>query len=1101
MARTAVLLVFGLSLGAARDCTKDDYKLIYTPCKSGFRNHVVVQMNDCDEAGIRDEIKSTQSFNVPCDCQNGTYRDNDGSCQECELGHFNPGGISFDKSEFSKPLWNTTGNSKGTSRPLGLDGGVSIYCSGENCVPWTASSDGEYLHSGNNKDQHNLESVLEITKYFDRELGSNKVYFQYRVDAELCSSSYMSCDGLSFYVDNQRVLPPPTSQYSRLNRQVEFAKFEFTNISKGAHTLKWKFSKDSGIDQGEDMAQIKHIVLVGATSKEDCFSDSASSATSCYECPSGTYGDEKGMSECKPCDWGTYQDQTGSSDPACKPCKDGEESVPGSHSCRPLPNCTKDDYIIVVAGLDSCQQQNGNWTRAATSKLMKIDTPDKTGKMDICNSLATQEIPDQTVSCDCHPGKYFDSGSKECKPCPVGKYRDSGMPECLECPLGQRSIPGIFIEGSWADIPIQQVSTMPMGKCPSSDMDFCATCVGDGCGSTSAWKVSSKYATTGRNIGNLDNLLIYQGFQPQNGTSIKITCAIDCMLKDLGKEAREEVCNMNIKLVNGSGMTPEGLEYSCGVADGVTFGTNRNGAPSTKTLRIPEEDTSASWSIVVKFEQREEDTNAAFESFEGRIHNIIVENTKSDNGAKECRACPRGMKLENQNCVGCGAGSQASSSDPTQCEPCPENMFSDEFDGPCKPCGMNTVSNNDHTACDPGEDGICRFTGEVSGRKYDMTKLGTETGDMAFGGQEYSQSGGFFYYLNPCYTTHNNTACTDQNNNTLPYMICQVEPGLTPKVVIDLGTTIGYTEVEPNHVKMTFLSHLTCDVWKYGEVTQVNRSSTIHLRCADVGVGKPVPTFYKIEASICDYQWDWDSIYGCPVCSPDDFVVVKGPCNDGKRTQKVIQQSPCQGDYLSATGKTGIPTAEVCVSEEAPEKGRTFLVGKTVITTNSSLDLDLFPSRFSLEMRNITSRDVFLHGISGNDANVTIEFVVDVEEKDSSVALGRIKMLLNGSRDEFGKLDGDISVLLPVTIDEVEEIRHPKTGTSLSTGVVVGIVLFVLVLLFSVAFLIYNNRKLKYQNYNLVRNAGESQIVGGGLVYKPGEVEMDEVDMEGEANA
>lgn len=73
------------------------------------------------------------------------------------------------------------------------------------------------------------------------------------------------------------------------------------------------YSKDFGVDEGEDQAAIKHIILAGAHesgSAGECSAD-LGDVNACTECPTGTYSDEEGLGECKPCPFATYNDKKG----------------------------------------------------------------------------------------------------------------------------------------------------------------------------------------------------------------------------------------------------------------------------------------------------------------------------------------------------------------------------------------------------------------------------------------------------------------------------------------------------------------------------------------------------------------------------------------------------------------------------------------------------------------------------------------------------------------------------------------------------------------------------------------------------------------------
>ena len=154
----------------------------------------------------------------------------------------------------------------------------------------------------------------------------------------------------------------------------------------------------------------------------------------------------------------------------------------------------------------------------------------------------------------------------------------------------------------------------------------------------------------------------------------------------------------------------------------------------------------------------------------------------------------------------------------------------------------------------------------------------------------------------------------------------------------------------------------------------------VELRCADVGIGKPQPrggySWSTIAKTKCRYEWEWDSIYACPICIADDFVSARGVCapsGDGGSYRQVVKQVmgelPCQGQFSTAFPKTAeqIKT-EICVpvlASDLPPRGKAFLFGETNISIPAAAiaqcqswgersnpgmcrEIDLFATRLSM---------------------------------------------------------------------------------------------------------------------------------------------------------
>ena len=462
---------------------------------------------------------------------------------------------------------------------------LPVIVQGEGCQPWCKSSDGESLHSGSNKGYGKIKSVLAITKDFTREEGSNYVEFQYRVDAELCKSNYGACDGLTFFIDSERMLPHSDAEYKVLNQQLDFQTISF-NLTQGPHTLQWVYSKDYYEDQGEDRAELKHLVLAGAEGSAEC---GRSDSSTCKVCPSGTYGDGEGMSKCTRCPWGTFNEGTGSRRKAdCKHCAEGTISVPGSHSCTALPNCTQSDLVYKVEPLDTCTTQTvDGFTglhRDVNPELTWIANPDKGNEehIQLCRQSDTFELSNYsyTAQCGCNTGQRLNPATKTCENCKGGTFNDGSVNKsevCEACPVGERSIGGTYVNMWSDDVSIaDDKDTIDYmfaneGVCKEgvgADADgMCTGCIGSGCQKDrKGWVASYDHVSSGRTVGDVDKVFSWQGIPVKPGSSIVVNCSVDCRRSSSGnKEARDEVCSLRIQLINGTSTPSSDLGFDCGV--------------------------------------------------------------------------------------------------------------------------------------------------------------------------------------------------------------------------------------------------------------------------------------------------------------------------------------------------------------------------------------------------------------------------------------------------------------------------------------------------------------------------------------------------------
>lgn len=630
----------------------------------------------------------------------------------------------------------------------------------------------------------------------------------------------------------------------------------------------------------------------------------------------------------------------------------------------------------------------------------------------------------------------------------------------------------------------------------------CTYCEGTDCNKLyNGWIAGGTYVGTGRNFGSMESLLIWEKIAAGPNAVLEVDCNIDCSMNDFAHQttaAPANECRLDFRLFNlSNGRSPPELSFNCS-SDG-SYHDKRHGELATHSIKLGP--YAADWTLVASFVQRAPSFSRAYEAKIQRLAliNAINKPSSSPAGAGSCARCPPGTRQncgsqteECQICIPCGVGKESDPDDPYKCRPCVGNSFSNDIGGNCHMCGNHTKVNAAKTGCDF----TCTFTGGITGKKYDLRQLGSDGGAMAFAGQEYAgyDSPPTEYFLNPCYTSHNQASCTTADNQSLPYMACQT----SVEGSYDLGSNIGYTETAPGEVMITLQAGSVC---KNHPRQTGARNTTIELRCdASAGRGTPEPYYYRAETYAgCEYKFKWDSVYGCPACAESDFVKVTSDCIDGEKTVQMISRTKkCVGTFEDATGNDDVrstyrePCIMASVAGQGPPDGKVFLTAATYIDKEREEDEILFPLRVAKALDvSPSSVDVLdIVGIADDESAVNITFRVVVDSKDVDAQIiamhGLFQNLTSwGScyapKDKvsqefrYGCLLGDIVITRGDPIN--------ASNGDLDPGVLTAIVLTVVGLGVMVTFLLYKLKRTNDRMYQVM-----SKTPGGA----GGEYEMND---------
>mmetsp|Transcript_2921 Transcript_2921/g.4243 ORF Transcript_2921/g.4243 Transcript_2921/m.4243 type:complete len:1777 (+) Transcript_2921:69-5399(+) len=163
---------------------------------------------------------------------------------------------------------------------------------------------------------------------------------------------------------------------------------------------------------------------------------SGANATSCTQCPPGTYSPTiaaTSLAVCTRCPAGTFSSTSGGqSQSVCTSCSPGSYSTEGSTSCT---LCNEGTYAATF----------GTTASTGCTNCPSGSTTSGKGATSASNCSAITCTPGQFInvgtstSCQPCPAGHFSTtgNSFSCQPCPTGSYQDNtGQSSCITCPAG-----------------------------------------------------------------------------------------------------------------------------------------------------------------------------------------------------------------------------------------------------------------------------------------------------------------------------------------------------------------------------------------------------------------------------------------------------------------------------------------------------------------------------------------------------------------------------------------------------------------------------------------------------------------------------------------
>jgi hypothetical protein len=427
MIRTALALLGALAVtNAAVSVDMSDYG--FSMCYNNKRSAFVGP--ECPESGIlkcapSEPTKVTEIKGLTCaqDCEPGWYLDWSGNltnptsnCRQCPMGTYTVGGGTLYSGRAQ--IWKAL-PSEFRTECIWFDG--QRWHHGR-CNSWTPESNGTIISSGDNsmavtKGNIRTQSTLLLNADFVKE---GHVRFRYKVDGQ------DGHDGLQFILDV--TVQKWEGKKVTLYQQKGWAE-TVIKVSKGAHTLKWRYEKDEKGDYGADKAFIEIVEVYGTKhSDRNCESCYLGFSNKCRVCERDHYADDKQMG---------FEVSN-----LCASCPEGRFSADGAvgvNECLQKQDCTEDDLVPT-------KTECGTDTHTTDYEWIQPQIcANKNSKLELSVTFNGKCTP-------CDPGYIMHRGKHNCEACPRGTIPDNSAASmdtslstgrtpsvCMQCPSGRYS--------------------------------------------------------------------------------------------------------------------------------------------------------------------------------------------------------------------------------------------------------------------------------------------------------------------------------------------------------------------------------------------------------------------------------------------------------------------------------------------------------------------------------------------------------------------------------------------------------------------------------------------------------------------------------------
>ena len=407
------------SSSACVDCTAGHY------CPTGASNQVTCA------AGRYAPAKSSQCY----DCAAGTYSasSGSGSCSSCEAGTY---------------------SAAGSSSCTGCSGNKYSAAGASSC---TDCSSGQYVNTAHTGCDTYTLSASNVTGISAAGVTNKEVAVTSKkgstVYAFTATSSNTSICSVTVKSGNTAVLITCAKNTGAArsvtitlaqNRGPTNTNFTATfTVSQNADSCASGTKNECSAGQSQATS-----TSVGGATCYTCTTCAAGTyaakgATSCSDCPVGTYQASTGQSSCTQCNAGTYNDKTKqTASTACVACPVGTyQASKGQGSCTQCSAGTYNDktgQTAATACVDCtaghyCPAGSGSQGTCAAGKY----APAKSSQCSDC-AAGTYSASQGSGSCsNCTAGTYSSAGASACTSCSGNKYSAAKASSCTDCPSGQ----------------------------------------------------------------------------------------------------------------------------------------------------------------------------------------------------------------------------------------------------------------------------------------------------------------------------------------------------------------------------------------------------------------------------------------------------------------------------------------------------------------------------------------------------------------------------------------------------------------------------------------------------------------------------------------
>jgi hypothetical protein len=607
------------------------------------------------------------------------------------------------------------------------------------------------------------------------------VRFRYKVDAQEGS------DGLQFILDV--TVQKWAGNKVTLYQQKGWAETTIA-VSKGAHTLKWRYEKDAKGDYGADKAFLEIVEVYGTQhSDRNCESCYLGFSNKCRICGRNTYADDKALgfevsSVCASCPEGRYS----------------PEGAVGLNECLKKPACTEDDLVPTKTDCDTDSHTTEyEWT-----------------KPQICsNALAKLEnkvtFPGKCTPCDA--GYIMHRGKHNCEACPRGTVPDTTPAAmdttlstgrtpstCLQCPSGRYSENKLVL-GPKSRYGWQGVGNAGHALYEGVVQDgLVGWALGhnDEAESSAHTKRGDEYTEQLETIMNWANgkpgsaaydddqqLVLPIRVNLINAGTVSFTYEVSGAVATIAAISHSNANNPNAK------SEPPSLTSAFSIQSFSTFSTTPEAAPSANPgkRKLPDDSaldatTGMMMDDVYALNSAEGVYNATFDLCPGvhmlrwvwrrqnvpkgftgakdklTLHALSVTGVETSAGGAPhaCAKCSAGQEVDpdggvstfdtsgtasvgyhvHDRCRYCAAGRYAPAiesgpdaglSSSQECINCPDGYFAKQGAATCTPCGLGTDSNKGHSEC-----AVDKFLEVSASLVFNMTALQTLSDNPQFGG-------------------------------------------------------------------------------------------------------------------------------------------------------------------------------------------------------------------------------------------------------------------------------------------------------------------------------------------------------------------------------